>query len=553
MVKRSLDFRKSANGSYEAFYNNSSIGVSFFIPDQYTIDDYKDKIAYLDSGVFNPYDNLLFNITSSPKVFESAEIDSCGGVSFKDGLIISVDKAIEIKENKESTLILDSDSPNLFFDSFYCCGNENSTIAFEEDVRRDQEKLHRVKDKEPNLFYFIRNRDVTLSFRNDINRLFFVGGIRAFLAGDSSTLGGDHKIALYADTVEAREVTFLFGNSEAKLSVSSDYIDLNQSKLEIQDHCFITLKNKNRTSFGISGANFTIGILRGYPKSNELKKMATKGYDFPIHELSANVESFSVVTNGTPFSIYGNNYIEAKGVYVCGKHSTQLGYVDINISKNKLSLEEASLVWSDISLKNSKGDELLIKRSSLVKSRLTNFNSLKIENWEIKGFEADNLYTSPNSKIKSKQIDVKSENLTLDKKATLDIIGASNIESVKKSKKSKGVILSNVIVKGKTALDFRGDIECHNTIFDNLDFKNINSKEVSTKVFNSLLGGKIEGEDIQSIRESDIKDSIIYSRREEPISIEGKYLNGINDFDGELTEAKKEIVIPCSINKLEIL
>lgn len=292
---------------------------------------------------------------------------------------------------------------------------------------------------------------------------------------------------------------------------------------------------------------------RGYPKSNELKKMATKGYDFPIHELSANVESFSVVTNGTPFSIYGNNYIEAKGVYVCGKHSTQLGYVDINTSKNKLSLEEASLVWSDISLKNSKGDELLIKRSSLVKSRLTNFNSLKIENWEIKGFEADNLYVSPNSKIKSKQIDVKSENLTLDKKATLDIIGASNIESVKKSKKSKGVILSNVIVKGKTALDFRGDIECHNTIFDNLDFKNINSKEVSTKVFNSLLGGKIEGEDIQSIRESDIKDSIIYSRREEPISIEGKYLNGINDFDGELTEAKKEIVIPCSINKLEIL
>lgn len=173
--------------------------------------------------------------------------------------------------------------------------------------------------------------------------------------------------------------------------------------------------------------------------------MATKGYDFPIHELSANVESFSVVTNGTPFSIYGNNYIEAKGVYVCGKHSTQLGYVDINTSKNKLSLEEALLVWSDISLKNSKGDELLIKRSSLVKSRLTNFNSLKIENWEIKGFEADNLYASPNSKIKSKQIDVKSENLTLDKKATLDIIGASNIESGKKSKKSKGVILSNVL------------------------------------------------------------------------------------------------------------
>ena len=58
MVKRSLDFRKSANGSYEAFYNNSSIGVSFFIPDQYTIDDYKDKIAYLDSGIFNSYLNI---------------------------------------------------------------------------------------------------------------------------------------------------------------------------------------------------------------------------------------------------------------------------------------------------------------------------------------------------------------------------------------------------------------------------------------------------------------------------------------------------------------
>ena len=115
------------------------------------------------------------------------------------------------------------------------------------------------------------------------------------------------------------------------------------------------------------------------------------------------------------------------------------------------------------------------------------------------------------------------------------------------------MILSNVIVKGKTALDFRGDIECHNTIFDNLDFKNINSKEVSTKVFNSLLGGKIEGEDIQSIRESDIKDSIIYSRREEPISIEGEYLNGINDFDSAFIETKKEIAAPCSINKLEIL
>ena len=58
---------------------------------------------------------------------------------------------------------------------------------------------------------------------------------------------------------------------------------------------------------------------------------------------------------------------------------------------------------------------------------------------------------------------------------------------------------------------------------------------------------------VQSIRESDIKDSIIYSRREEPISIEGEYLNGINGFDSEFTGSKKEMAIPCSINKLEIL
>ena len=284
MIKRTLDFRKRADGAYEACYNNNSIGVSFFIPNQYSIDDYKDKITYLDSGVFHPYDNLLFNITSSPEVFTSAQIDSCGGVSFQNGLIIDVNKEIEVKENKGSTLILNSDSPSLSFDSFYYNDNEESTIIFEKDIRKDEEKLPRVKDEKSNLFYFFRNKDTTLSFRDDVSNLHFFGSQRLVLYPYDPLFGNQNKIALYADEVKGQNPTFLFGNSDAKLSISSDHIELNQAKVEIQDHCFVTLKNKERTSFCVAGANFTIGVLRGYPESNELKKMATKGYDFPTHE-----------------------------------------------------------------------------------------------------------------------------------------------------------------------------------------------------------------------------------------------------------------------------
>lgn len=553
MVKRSLDFRKRADGAYEACYNNNSIGVSFFIPSQYSIDQYKDKIAYLDSGTFRPYDNLLFNITSSPEVFTSAQIDSGGGVSFKHGLIIGVDREIEVKENKESTLILNSDSPSLSFNSFYYCGNEDSTIVFEEDVRKDEEKTHKAEDGKSNLFYFFRNKDATINFRDDVRSLHFVGSQRLILYPYDPLFGNQNKIALYADQVRGQNPTFLFGNSDAKLSISSDHIELNQATMEMQDHCFITLKNKERTSFGVSEANFTIGVLRGYPESNELKKIATKGYDFPTHELSANTESFSVVTNGTTFSIYGNNYIEAKGVYAHGKNPTQLGYVDINANKNKIALEDAVLVLSDVSLKNSKEDELLIKKSNLVKSKLINFNNLKIEKWELKGFEANNLYTSPSSRIKSNQIDVKSENLTLDKKATLDITGRANTENGKKNKKSKGVFLSNVIVNGKTTLDFEGDIECHNTIFDDLYFRNINKEQSPTNISNSSLRGNIEAEGIKTINQSEINNSTIRSRRRIPISINGEYLNEMKDFDSEFVPSKDITTGPYSTDELEIL
>ena len=553
MTQKTLDFRKRADGAYEVCYNNNSIGVSFFIPSQYSIDDYKDKIVYLDSGTFKPYDNLLFNITSSPEVFTSAQIDSCGGVSFKSGLVIDVNKEIEIKENKESTLILNSDSPSLSFDAFYYSGNEESTIIFEKDVRKDEEKMHEAEDGKFSLFYFFRNKDTTISFRDDVSNLHFVGRQRLILYPYDPLFGNQNKIALYADQVRGQNPTFLFGNSDAKLSISSDHIELDQATVEMQDHCFITLKNKERTSFGVSGANFTIGVLRGYPESNELKKMATKGYDFPTHELSANVESFSVVTNGTSFSIYGNNYIEAKSVYTADKKPTRLGYVDINANKNKLLLEDSVLIFSDINLKSVKEDELVIKKSDLIKSKLTNFNSLKINDWRLKGFEANNLYASPSSKIKSNQIDVKSENLTLDKKATLDITGTANTENSKKNKKSKGIFLSNVIVNGKTTLDFEGGIECHNTIFDNLYFKNINKEQAPTNISNSTLKGNIEGEGIKMINQSEINNSTIRSRRGISISIDGEYLNEMKDFDSEFVPSKDITTGPYSTNKLEIL
>lgn len=178
---------------------------------------------------------------------------------------------------------------------------------------------------------------------------------------------------------------------------------------------------------------------------------------------------------------------------------------------------------------------------------------MNIDKWDLKGFESDNLYTSPSSKIKSNQIDVKSENLTLDKKATLDIVGRANTENGKKNKKSKGVLLSNVIVNGKTTLDFDGDIECHNTIFDNLYFKNINKQQIPTNISNSSLKGNIEGEGISTINQSEINNSTIRSRRGASISINGEYLNEMKDFDSEFVPSEDITKGSYSTNELEIL
>lgn len=157
------------------------------------------------------------------------------------------------------------------------------------------------------------------------------------------------------------------------------------------------------------------------------------------------------------------------------------------------------------------------------------------------------------SKINSSKIDVKSENLTLEKKATLDITGKANTENGKKSKKSKGVFLSNVIIKGKTALDFEGDIECHNTIFDNLYFKNINREQAPTHISNSSLKGNIEGEGIKAINQSEINNSTIRSGRGASISIDGEYLNDVKDFDSEFVPSKDITTGPYSTDELEIL
>ena len=123
----------------------------------------------------------------------------------------------------------------------------------------------------------------------------------------------------------------------------------------------------------------------------------------------------------------------------------------------------------------------------------------------------------------------------------------------RKVKKSKGVLLSNVIVKGKTALDFEGDIECHNTIFDDLYFRNINKEQSPTNISNSTLKGNIEGEGISTINQSEINNSIIRSRSKALISIDGEYLNEMKDFDSEFVPSKDITTGPYSTDKLEIL
>jgi len=113
--------------------------------------------------------------------------------------------------------------------------------------------------------------------------------------------------------------------------------------------------------------------------------------------------------------------------------------------------------------------------------------------------------------------------------------------------------LSNVIVNGKTTLDFEGDIECHNTIFDNLYFKNTNKEQIPTNISNSSLKGNVEAEGVKTINQSEINNSTIHSRSKTPISIDGEYLNDIKDFDSEFVKSEKIMADFCSTNELEIL
>lgn len=114
-------------------------------------------------------------------------------------------------------------------------------------------------------------------------------------------------------------------------------------------------------------------------------------------------------------------------------------------------------------------------------------------------------------------------------------------------------MLENVIVNGKTTLDFEGDIECHNTIFDSLCFKNVNKEQAPTNISNSSLRGNVEGEGVKMINQSDINNSILRSRGKAPISINGEFLNEVKDFDNEFVPSKDIATGPYSTDELEIL
>ncbi len=526
-----IDFKKNIRGAYELYADQKATGISFFIPNGFKIEDYADKIHYVESGSGLQSNNICFRITSTPIQFEGFLINDSTNLNFKEGLVINVSKDIHLAYNKNITLCADTSGKSLSFDSFVLRSNQDTTFNFSSELAKEDRKS---KDEVEKVFRINNNTNGIFNLRDDIEHLTLQNSFFMKTYPTDPIMGDSNSVTFNSKNVSFGQGQFYFGDAQSSIDFSSDEIDMKESYLEIKNgKTIVAQTGKDFSTLVMIEAQFLGGLTRLFTKD---PSSYSWGSD-EVHSLITNSPRLHFNPNSSTSILYNNKIVSDGDVAFSSKKGNALANVSLDFEGKGVELGSNEIINTTISFssdnKKSKSTKYLLTENTLVDVEVENLIASRIQKWKVRDLKATSITSGLNASLLTDGVKLEAQNLVLEKGSSLSL--------TVNSRKDWQCSLSNSIIKGKNLLEGKGEISIKNSVLEDATLINNNHEKKKLTISDSSLKGYNTIENIKEIICSSVADSNLTSNGE-PKIIHDRFLNQVNDLDLFLKSGNTSIV-----------
>lgn len=532
-----IDFKKNLRGAYELYIDKRATGISFFIPNGYKIEDYANKVHYVESQSGLQSNNICFRITSAPSQFEGFLINDSTNLNFKDGLVINVSKNIHLLYNKNLTLCADTSGKSLSFDSFILRSNQDSTFSFSSELTREDRKSRDEVEKD---FTVTGTTNGIFNLRDDIEHLTLQNSFFMKTYPTDPIMGDSNSVTFNSKNVSFGQGQFYFGDTQSSMDFSSDEIDIKESYLEVKNgRTTIAQTGKDFSTLVMIEAQFLGGLTRLFTKD---PLPSSYGSD-EVHSLVTNSPRLHFNPNSSTSILYENKIVSEGDIAFSSKKSNALANSSLDFEGKGTELGSNEIINTTIAFssdnKKSKSSKYLLTENTFVDVKVENLVASRVQKWKVRDLKATNITSQLNASLLTDGVKLEAQNLVLEKGSSLSL--------TVNSRKDWQCSLSNSIIKGKNLLEGKGEISIRNSVLEDATLINNNQEKKKLTISDSSLKGYNKVENIKEIACSSVADSNLTSNGE-PKVIHDRFLNQVNDFDLFLKNVDTEASVVTNFN-----
>lgn len=237
-------FVQNSSGSWDLFVNNEPFGVTFEVPDGYTMMPYKFFLSNDDIKSVKPCKDVVF-VLDEPDKMGTIVIDAEANTRFLNGLKIKVEGTLTLGKNFNLALSRNSQKKNPKmpkFNDLIIKNNENTMINFEDRTKKlNSRELYQLS--KDGVYPYSRNMvqnnaNLNLSLAVDTKSIYIAENMDAIKRNISLSFGQAGYIFLRLARLnsDARDST---------LTIDSDIIKLEESILNITGNNSFVMRNDN--------------------------------------------------------------------------------------------------------------------------------------------------------------------------------------------------------------------------------------------------------------------------------------------------------------------
>ena len=528
-------FVQNSSGSWDLFVNNEPFGVTFEIPDGYTMMAYKFFLSNDDIKSVKPCKDVVF-VLDEPHKMRSIVIDAEANTRFLNGLKVKVEGTLTLGKNFNLALSRNSQEKNPKmpkFNDLIIKNNENTIINFEDRTKKLNSKELNQLNKD-GAYPYSRNM---VQNNTNLNLSLAVDTKSIYIAENMDPIKRNIKLSFgQAGYIFLRLARLNSDARDSTLTIDSDIIKLEESILNITGNNSFVMRNDNDKPTVIDSE---------YVKDMELNFDST---NVTIDAQTVNFDWWKTPSSNTEhapsLNFHGENSFVAKNIVVFESNnrfvnSKVISHKTLSFKGMSNAIMDSEISFSEKNQSYSEIKDFISRDSTLsdVSGTLAgSINSVKGEGITIKEGGQFNILPA---NAQETGVDTYLSSLTIEEGSELSI-GANGVDK-------KTISLSNVKVSnGNNIVVFSQDTNIDNTQLSGVELSIEKNDSGKFQASNSTLANKIVLKNVSSVNLSEIDSSNLSSST--VVAIENEWIKDrtTNILDEILEKKKKGITFEDS-------